>query len=248
MTSLKQAAANRRNGENSTGPTSKDGKRRSRANPWKHGLTAREVLLPEEKDEAFEAILRGLYKDLQPEGTLECLEVERIASLSCRLRRIPRIEMEILDYLRRRSSLGRTRQLFEKMKADAAGEMAEDCFSAAITWQVAIDRALRTGDPEVPGKTPPVADDPEVKELAVQLLRDNVTTKGQCAQAATLLDVQEIEHLCAAPTLGEAFLAGADSADALDRLSRFESYQLRQLEKALQRLEDLQAKRFAQAG
>ena len=245
MTTTKQTAANCRNSEDSTGPTSKAGKRRSRSNPWKHGLTAREVLLPEEKDEAFEATLRRLYKECQPEGILECLEVERIVSLSCRLRRIPRIEMESLDYLRRRSSLGRARQLFEKMKADAAGEMAEDCFSAASSWLAATDRVLRAG-PE--GKTPPDPDDPEVKELVVQLLRDNVTIKGECAKVAGILDLKEIEHLCAAPTLGEAFLAGAEGADVLDRLSRYESYLLRQLQKALQRLEDLQTKRVAQAG
>ena len=126
--------------------------------------------------------------------------------------------------------------------------MAEDCYSAFTAWSVAMDRALRKGLPaEAAGKTPPAPDDPEVKDLIVQLLRDSVTIKGDCARAAGIVDCQEIEYLSAEPTLGEAFLAGTDGSDFLDRLSRYESYLLGQLQKAMQRLDDLQAKRRAQA-
>ena len=44
MTSLKQIAANRRNALKSTGPTTSEGKQRSRCNAMRHGLTAETVM------------------------------------------------------------------------------------------------------------------------------------------------------------------------------------------------------------
>src|SRR6516225_5223709 len=44
MTSLKQIEANRRNAAKSTGPTTADGKQRSRRNAMRHGLTAEAVI------------------------------------------------------------------------------------------------------------------------------------------------------------------------------------------------------------
>jgi len=44
MTSFKQFEANRRNALKSTGPTSQQGKHRSRRNALRHGLTAETVI------------------------------------------------------------------------------------------------------------------------------------------------------------------------------------------------------------
>ena len=44
MTSFKQIDANRRNARKSTGPTTEEGKLRSRCNTVRHGLTAETVI------------------------------------------------------------------------------------------------------------------------------------------------------------------------------------------------------------
>jgi hypothetical protein len=44
MTSFRQIEANRRNAQLSTGPCSEEGKRRSRQNAVRHGLTAETVI------------------------------------------------------------------------------------------------------------------------------------------------------------------------------------------------------------
>src|SRR5262249_18803484 len=46
MTSFRQIEANRRNAISSTGPKTEDGKRRSRHNAVRHGLTAETVVSP----------------------------------------------------------------------------------------------------------------------------------------------------------------------------------------------------------
>jgi hypothetical protein len=72
----------------SGGPSTKQGKEKSRRNAVKHGIFARVVLLDNESAPQFDGLLQGFRNDLRPEGTLEEVLVEKLAALMWRYRRM----------------------------------------------------------------------------------------------------------------------------------------------------------------
>jgi hypothetical protein len=54
----------------STGPRTPQGKQRSRYNALKHGIFSRKLLLRNESRAEYESLLKGMYEDVKPEGTL----------------------------------------------------------------------------------------------------------------------------------------------------------------------------------
>ncbi len=96
MTSQVQSEANRRNALKSTGPKSKKGKGRARLNALKHGLRAKDIVLPSEDEQEFVDLRRALITELGPEGSLEEQIAERIVVCLWRLRRVYPIEAGIL--------------------------------------------------------------------------------------------------------------------------------------------------------
>ena len=97
MTSEKQLQANRANAAKSTGPRSQAGKARSRLNAWKHGLTAKTLIIVGECADDFNELRAELIKEHDPQSVLECEMVERLAVILWRLRRVPTFEAAILD-------------------------------------------------------------------------------------------------------------------------------------------------------
>ena len=70
MATEKQIEANRRNAKRSKGPTSDEGKRKSSRNALKHGLTAKDLLLPHENPAEFQERLehwQGFYGSDDPD-------------------------------------------------------------------------------------------------------------------------------------------------------------------------------------
>jgi hypothetical protein len=92
MTSFKQINANRRNAVKSTGPTSPEGKQRSRCNAVHHGLTAETVIGALEDAEDYKAFEAAITADYDAQSAVERDLVLRLASLLWRLRRATMME------------------------------------------------------------------------------------------------------------------------------------------------------------
>src|SRR5580698_487212 len=91
MISDKQIEANRANALLSTGPT-EEGKKRSRLNALRHGITGQVTTMTDEDRAAHDKPSQALMKDLAPEGAMETQLAQRIATDSWRLNRISAVE------------------------------------------------------------------------------------------------------------------------------------------------------------
>jgi hypothetical protein len=96
MTSFRQIEANRRNALRSTGPTTHDGKRRSRQNAVRHGLSAETVVEIVEDIDDYRGFEAAIIADYDARTAVERELVLRLASLFWRLRRATMIETELL--------------------------------------------------------------------------------------------------------------------------------------------------------
>ena len=97
MTSFKQIEANRRNGRKSTGPTTEEGKQRSRCNAVRHGLTAETVIGALEDAEDYRAFEAAITADYDAQSAAERELVLRLASLLWRLRRATTMETGLFE-------------------------------------------------------------------------------------------------------------------------------------------------------
>ena len=96
MTTEKQIAANRENAKKSTGPRTLNGKRKSRRNAVRHGLTAETVIDVLEEAADYEALAAAINADFRPATNFELQLIARLISLLWRLRRATAIESGLL--------------------------------------------------------------------------------------------------------------------------------------------------------
>ena len=97
MSSLKQIEANRCNALKSTGPTTDEGKERSRCNAVRHGLTAETVIADLEDAADYQAFEAAVIADYDAQTAVERELVLRLASVLWRLRRAIGIESGIFE-------------------------------------------------------------------------------------------------------------------------------------------------------
>ena len=97
MTSWRQWQANRLNAPKSTGPRTEEGKRISRRNALRHGLTAETVIDGLEDSEDYRGFEAAIITDYDAETAVERELVLRLASLLWRLRRIIAIETDLFQ-------------------------------------------------------------------------------------------------------------------------------------------------------
>jgi hypothetical protein len=96
MTSHQQFEANRRNARMSTGPRTEEGKRQSRRNAFRHGLTAETVIEILEDIDDYQAFEATIIADYDAHTAVERELVLRLASLLWRIRRATAIEADLL--------------------------------------------------------------------------------------------------------------------------------------------------------
>src|SRR3954451_15006991 len=112
MTTFKQIEANRRNCRRSTGPTTDQGKLRSRRNAVRHGLTAETVICALEDTDDYKAFEAAVIADYDAQSAVERELVLRLASLLWRIRRATTMETGLFEI--------QARQLLEfRKKRDA---------------------------------------------------------------------------------------------------------------------------------
>jgi hypothetical protein len=97
MTSWRQFQSNRLNALKSTGPRTEEGKRASRRNALRHGLTAESVIDGLEDGEDYRGFEAAIISDYDAETAVERELVLRLASLLWRLRRIIAIETDLFQ-------------------------------------------------------------------------------------------------------------------------------------------------------
>ena len=139
MASEKQNEANRQNAQKSTGPTSAEGKASASRNALKHGLTSRRWVLADEDLGAYLDFLLDVQAELGAEGRLETTLAHRAAQALWRLGRVPAIEAELFERLRR-DSLGADEGLGAAWVRD--GHLDGGSLERLARYQGAIERGL----------------------------------------------------------------------------------------------------------
>ncbi len=94
-----RAAANRENSLHSTGPVTAAGKAKSSMNSLRHGLTSKQIVLPGEDAEEYEALRDDTIKTYKPANSTELVLVEELSAASWRLLRVRGQETAILQKL-----------------------------------------------------------------------------------------------------------------------------------------------------
>jgi hypothetical protein len=98
MTTERQKAANQANARHSTGPLTQRGKAVVRLNALRHGLLARDVVLPGESADAFEELLSQVRAEFAPVGPIEELLVDRLVKIMWWFCRLDRVETALFDW------------------------------------------------------------------------------------------------------------------------------------------------------
>ena len=185
MTSFKQFEANRRNARMSTGPTSEEGKQRSRCNAVRHGLTAETVIGALEDAEDYKTFEAAIIADYDAQSAVERELVLRLASLLWRLRRATAIETGLFEsQANQRRGLNQPRQV-----SPSSREVVCALFGRADSGSVDADTTSH-GGAHGPGDVPVKTAVHPTSELALCFLRltdmPNYAIDRLCRYEATL--------------------------------------------------------------
>ncbi len=137
MTSFRRIEANRRNALRSTGPRTEEGKRSSRANAYRHGLTAETVVPDVEDEDDYAAFEAAVIADYDACTAVERELVLRLASLLWRLRRATAVGTDLLSI--------QAENLAERRNCGDNAPRQREQLSPAMVYLPAV-RAAEQGD------------------------------------------------------------------------------------------------------
>lgn len=141
----------------SGGPRTPQGKERSRRNAQKHGVFSKVVLLVDESKSDFDSMLNGLREDYRPDGSIEEILVEKLATLVWRQRRALiaeaaeiRKSREFLDWDKHRQEIAKADEQARKEVIESVERLGDSEFeitrNVGLVWQidnaVILDRCL----------------------------------------------------------------------------------------------------------
>lgn len=156
MTSYRQIEANRRNAQNSTGPKTEAGKRSSRCNAVRHGLTAETVIGALEDAEDYKAFEAAITADYDAQSAVERELVLRLASILWRLRRATMTETGLFeiqaehlrDHRQNRQLLSNSRDLIQAVFHDSLSAHARPHDTVSTVTRATVS-GMKTDAPAV---------------------------------------------------------------------------------------------------
>ena len=149
MPKLTQPESNRINGRKSRGPKTPEGRAKSALNAVKHGLTAKTLILQNEKPAHLRKMLNSYTEYLRPSNPIEIDMVTEMVAARWRIRRIWRYETAMLDIEMDAQAAG-FEQRFLKYDEDMRGAQAWEALAGgnkgmatAFRYEVHLSRVYR---------------------------------------------------------------------------------------------------------
>ncbi len=226
-TAQNKIEANRSNAQRSTGPKTPKGKEIVAGNALKHGLMARQTVIAGESQAEYNAFRAATFDDRAPVGIFEHQLTDIIADAFWRLRRVTRIETELMDsFTDTPRSQGKKEELpfTVIIRKTYTGLPPEE--NAQLPT---IEEPLTT----VSGQ-PPTANGQEL--LSADEPPEAVSGQSPTANGQQLSATPPI-------SLGKAFITDIAAGNALTRLQRYEAHLNRVLYKAIAELRNHQRER-----
>jgi hypothetical protein len=267
--SEKQIEANRRNASQSTGPKTEAGKQASRLNAVTHGLLAKGVVITagdyQEDEHEFVQLLDDLREQFTPVGVAEDLEVQKIAL--CYWRKMRAVRYEHGAIRKRTGNLREREELKREESFDSDLRFGSDLERSSRGIQYLIDGLEETKQEVLDGTLPKESrewleqhfpDDftpPEETQVVRQAVAGTVASKVYARQMVDQIDEQlrrlsplrekiaAIEELNVESKISAAALP---APEVVNTLTRYETSNERALDRALNRLEGMQARRGKQ--
>ena len=153
MATDRQLAANRRNAQLSTGPTTPTGKSHSSMNALKSGIHAKSLLIKGESLEELESLKEEIYAEYQPATTKARLLADELIRCDWTLRRLAKAEAQLWDYDRTNYSTD------NKNPLGRAAYRTASAFTR-LQWRMDQTRRLSTAPSQASTPSPKAAPHP----------------------------------------------------------------------------------------